>query len=141
MAPPWAAVPLTRTHFRVGSPWAAVLQDNPAPPWALHGPQLLQGICTCSRVRFSMGCSVMSPETARKCLLHHSFFHKFHGLKGSLCCGAHNSLLIEATPAASPPPANKTLPCKPNTISNWNLTILTQTTLNIWTANSLETEK
>lgn len=138
MGHPLDLVPVRRTYSRVGSPQAAALQDKHAPVWALQGPQLLQGISTCSRVGLSMDCrvstcsDVMSPQTAGKYLLHCGFFQNFYGLQGSLCSGAQNLLLTEATPAASPPPAKKTSPCKPNTISNWNLTILMQTALNIF---------
>ena len=37
---------------------AADLQDKRTPVWALHEPQFLQGMSTCSGMGFSMGCSM-----------------------------------------------------------------------------------
>jgi len=37
-------------------PWAAVLQDEPAAMWALHGLQFLQVMSTCSTLAMSRSC-------------------------------------------------------------------------------------
>ena len=57
---------------------AAVLQDEPAPVWALHRPQILQEISTPSSVQSSTDCSVdtyspmvSSPQAAGESLLWH----------------------------------------------------------------------
>lgn len=38
------------------SPWAAVLQEEPAPAWPLHWPKFLQEVSNCSTAASSMSC-------------------------------------------------------------------------------------